>query len=83
MQELIKEFSKPFYRLNAGGVEILPDSKEELRGISHREMFSFINDLLNVRVCQMKRKHVRHLAEVQVMFSRPSGDWRRKKGDIK
>lgn len=46
---LAKEFGKPAYRLNCCGIEINKDSKEELKGISHREMFGFINSVLQSR----------------------------------
>jgi len=66
IQKLLEEFAKPFYRLNIGGIEIIPDSKKEFTGVSHRELFSFINDLLNVRACKIKKKQANRI-QLQVM----------------
>jgi len=66
IQKLLEEFAKPFYRLNIGGIEIIPDSKKEFTGVSHRELFSFINDLLNVRACKIKKKQANRV-QLQVM----------------
>lgn len=66
----LEEFAKPFEQLNLGGIEINKDSKQELRGISHREMFSFINDLLRVRACKIQeQKPIPDLSELKKEFS--------------
>jgi hypothetical protein len=54
--ELLLEIAEPFQSLVIGGREIVPDSGEEFRGVSHRELFSFINDLLQHRACKIKER---------------------------
>ena len=63
LQELLEEFVKPFERMNANGIEIIPNGKKELRGLSHGEVFSFINDVLQVRACKIRDDVIKRSAD--------------------